>query len=310
MRYAIQYTRSFRHYDTVDEVIFDYAEGRDVDQLASLVREDQTAIIDLSDIDPEKYDEVKPILVRLKQTLPADLKVKIPFETRNMHNLMFWLQEREISYIFSNFAICRDQFYSMCLEAPSDIYVAEALAFDLENLFAMKQKYNVRVRVFPDIAQTARFTKAMVPAITSFFIRPEDTEVYEPYVDVFELVHNGDRLSVVYEVYKQRQWLGRLDELIDSFSDEITNRGIAPHFGQMRLNCQKRCMVEKCNVCMNIAELVSAFNQVGIEVIKKKYKEPISEQEKEELLKKIKRKENEVESEADKEAVWTPETAN
>ena len=147
------------------------------------------------------------------------------------------------------------------------IYVVEELGFDLASL----QDQGVILRVIPNIAQCYVDGKGIIPEITKFWIRPEDTEIYEEYIDVFEFYKLDDvRISTVYKVYKNRQWLGDLKDLILDLDVDINNKTISPHFGRMRTTCRKKCLYGKCNVCLNIADLATQFKAADIEIIKKR----------------------------------------
>ena len=59
-------------------------------------------------------------------------------------------------------------------------------------------------------------------------------------------------------------------------------------------------MVGQCNICMNIYDLSKTFNQVGVEVIKKKDKEILSDEEKQQKIEELKQRGQEIiESETD-----------
>ena len=58
---------------------------------------------------------------------------------------------------------------------------------------------NIQIRVFPNVAQS----RSEIPAIKQFFIRPEDLNAYEPYVDIYEFyrVNSSINTDVLYEIY-------------------------------------------------------------------------------------------------------------
>ena len=65
---------------------------------------------------------------------------------------------------------------------------------------------------------------------------------------------------------------GDIKDLVQDFNTELPNTGISPHFGQMRIACEKKCMLDKCTICLSELNLAKSFNQVGLEIIKKKDK--------------------------------------
>jgi hypothetical protein len=128
----------------------------------------------------------------------------------------------------------------------------------------------MKFRVFPDIAQVPKGSEKYINPLAKFFIRPEDVSLYEDYVDLFEIYHQGDRTSVVYEIYKQEQWLGNLNQIILGLKCDIMNTSIAPHFGKCRLNCNKMCYIDKCHICPEIEKLAYAFDDAKLEIVKKR----------------------------------------
>ena len=64
----------------------------------------------------------------------------------------------------------------------SDILIAESLGFELPAIAAICSASNIKVRVYPDVAQAANLN---IPDMFKFFIRPEDIEVYSKFKQLF-----------------------------------------------------------------------------------------------------------------------------
>ena len=65
---------------------------------------------------------------------------------------------------------------------------------------------------------------ADTPSIKTFFIRPEDVSIYATFVDVFELVADEKRQQVLYKIYKQEKWFGKLKDVIPTFKGELDSK--------------------------------------------------------------------------------------
>jgi hypothetical protein len=119
----------------------------------------------------------------------------------------------------------------------------------------------------------------MIPDAEKFFIRPDDVELYEDYVDTLEFVGPGDRLSVLYEIYTSGKWLGDLKELIMGFKEELPfpNTGVAPYFGQQRIKCKHRCMINQCELCDEIRTVAEMMKDNGLELRRTKEKDKVDE---------------------------------
>lgn len=297
MKYCINYAKDFRFMDEVDEIILNHYSGSDfvIEFVPKLVKENksQRIIVNLLDIKTDKISE--PIIYIAKLIHDGYNMAAIILDKKEIIDMC---KENNVPFFFSKHATNLETAYSMAEMGVSDVYVVEELGFRIKDLKYLKDKYNIKIRVFPNIAQSAK--NSIIKPMERFWIRPEDTELYEPYVDVFELLSGEDtsRLSVVYEIYKQRQWLGTINDLILDFQEPIVpNTGISPHFGDMRLNCGKRCHLGRCNICTQMISFAEAFDNAGLEIVKKRYKPEYTEEDYEkakELYKKIKeRKENE-----------------
>ena len=258
MKYCVPYYQDFRYFSEIDEIILYYSEN---DNLVEFVKQNykdnQRVIIDIV---LNKTEDTIPILKKLQQE-HEDMAVRL--QSDNNYEL---LREAGIPYFFDNFCNTDEEVYVYVKSGASDVYVAETLGFSLEKISAYCHNKGVKVRVIPNIAQHKATLGKYIPDYYKFFIRPEDTEIYEKYVDVFEFVAPGDRLSVFYSVYKGRVWFGDLKNLIIGIQDNIYNPGIAPFFGPQRLNCEHKCMQEKCNVCGEICKVAEKFKNLELEI--------------------------------------------
>ena len=122
----------------------------------------------------------------------------------------------DIPFFFKVFPHSLEEVTACAVSGATDVYIVEELGFRLADLKKIKDIYKINYRVFPNIAQCSKLAKGFIPSMSKFWIRPEDTSIYENYIDVFEILGGEDnsRLSVVYEIYKQEQWLGDLNTII------------------------------------------------------------------------------------------------
>lgn len=277
MKYAITYTKNFRHYDEVDEVIFPYKGISDEEGLIEIVtntltREDQRAII-LVDKYEQSIDDLIPIVRKLK-TVHENMIVSLNLDYQ--HEWADKLMEAEIPFMFVNFATTVAQIAAMVLFGAEEVYLAEDICFMLPRLQLFREIDGIKFRIFPDILQTPRRC-ASLPQVTNFFIRPEDVDLYEKYVDVIEIFRKDSRQSVVYEIYKQGQWRGPLSDLIIDFTEEINGSSFIPDFGRARLGCGRRCAMTDCDICTYSVEVGHKMEEAGVAFVKQKKKREASE---------------------------------
>jgi hypothetical protein len=269
MKYAIPYYKNFRYLDIIDEVILYWSVK---DSIIEYIKENyslnQRIIISLNEAEAGSDEYIKetiiPTLIELKKrhnNITMRFDGFIPES-----DILRLFQKNEIRYYFNQFCNSWDTIYGLTLLGASDIIVVEEMGFDLQNISAYCKPRKIKIRVFPNVAQSGgKGLSGVIPAINQFFIRPEDTETYEPFVDVFELWGDSSRLSVVYEIYKQQQWLGDIQDIIVGFNDDVPNAGMMDHFAQIRLNCRKKCFQgKKCDICKTMREIALALKEDGL----------------------------------------------
>jgi hypothetical protein len=283
MKYAINFSRSFSHFDEIDEVIFDYHGGEDlINSLPQFIKENQRAIIDISCLNETEIKEALSKIKDYKQT-HLNTSVLIDFFTQS-YLVEEELKEYNIPFFYSTYARSYSMARFMVAHGATDLYIVEDLAFDLKNLQCFREE-GVQLRLFPDIAQHSPGCYGnFFPEITKFWIRPEDIDEYDKYIDVLEFTHKGEKLSTIYEIYKQKQWLGEIKDIVSDFHIYIDNTSLAPYFGPSRISCQKKCATNRCNICIGIQDLAEKFDKADIAIIKSKDNH-LTEEEKEKLLK-------------------------
>lgn len=128
-------------------------------------------------------------------------------------------------------------------------------------LFFMMDKVKrigIPVRAIANVAHTeAYFTSADGP--TGTWIRPEDVETYETYVEVIEFMDNITAEQALYRIYAENhKWSNPLSYVVKDLDHEAVNRMIPPTLAQTRLNCGQRCMENGiCRLCQRTLDLAN-----------------------------------------------------
>lgn len=148
---------------------------------------------------------------------------------------------------------------------PSEVYVTNILGFYLPDVSSICGKAGAGVRVIANVAQSSWDDS---PALTKFFIRPEDVAVYAPFVSGFDFVGSNNVQEVCYKVYSRGYWYGNLKELIIGFNEDLDSRQLPPSYGQYRLGCKKRCITgSSCHLCKTISDLAIVLDKAGMQVV-------------------------------------------
>ena len=267
MRYSIFWKINRKNIvEKVDEVIFSYNDNI-VNYLKDEKFKDKRIIVDVNM--ENNIFEVVPILKKLRQE-HKNMVVRLPQFYFDIEGDA--LREAKLPYFFSDICNTEEQVYGFINKQVTDVYIANNLGFNLKEVGQFCKKKHIKVRVYPHIAQYSVGQKETIPAAYKFFIRPEDTKIYEDYVDVFEFenVQDSVRLNTLIDIYKAQEWRGDLRDLISELDERFMNNGVASFFGEQRLKCRHQCMLNKCNICLEVQKLSNNLKANKIIVSKKK----------------------------------------
>lgn len=260
MKYCIDYRRNFRYLDKIDEITINF--NRYDTSLLDFLLSHKDKRINIFIKDTEDFIESRSI--RIFDSIAIEHpEINFVFKLRNyederVKDLVEIIQDRTMrhKYFFMTYIRDWDTLLGYIQLKPSDIYIVENLGFEIAAVADLLHSKNIRVRVFPNVAQSAWKN---TPSLLKFFIRPDDVPIYEPFVDTMEFFGNGESLETYYRIYAiDKKWTGKLNEVIIDFKDsDIDGRYIIPVFASRRVNCGKRCLKGiGCNVC-NVIERLS-----------------------------------------------------
>ena len=152
----------------------------------------------------------------------------------------------------------------------SDILIAESLGFELPAIAAICSASNIKVRVYPDVAQAANLN---IPDMFKFFIRPEDIEVYSKFVDVFELFHKENQ-ETIYDIYaNQKTWQSSIKEIILGLDEDAPCSKMLK-FGDKRVDCGRKCMrlASSCGICDQVYKIAEGLDNLNLTLKEKENK--------------------------------------
>jgi hypothetical protein len=275
MKFAIDYQKEFKYLNDVDEINIKYRREDTTlldfcllhqEQRINIIIENEQDFIEhkcLSFFDAvRKFHPEINFALRFSDYRNSDVKA-----------IVKELQEDEVKHKFYFNTYIRDwSALRGILELDvSDVYIVEDLSFELDKVAEVAHSAGAQVRIFPNVAQSSW---SGTPALKQFFVRPEDTVTYEPFVDVMELIYGRpNTFETFYKVYAiQKKWTGKLNELIIGLKDDkLDSRYILPIFAEKRIKCGKRCMKKdnSCHICEAIEQLSYTLEEHNI-IIKNK----------------------------------------
>ena len=158
---------------------------------------------------------------------------------------------------------------------PCYISLGAPLSFSLEKV---KKKTDIPLRICPNLGYESYMPRKN--GLYSTWVRPEDINVYEEYIDVCDFMANElSKEATLLHVYKEnKEWPGNLFLLFTNFNIHVDNRAIPEEIGKMRANCGQRCMeTGACHFCDTAMRFADSIRHKHYEDNKITPMEPIEE---------------------------------
>lgn len=257
MNFAIPFTRKFKYLND-ENLQLNIVYKPKIKELSDFIAaHGQNHRINIFIEEKIEDDRDLPIFQTLLETYPNyKIVICLPYYSKELEQKM---NDNNIPHYYSEIVTDWDTFNGFLELNITDIFIGENICFFIPYASEKAKKKQVFLRAFCNICQSPWEN---TPSLKNFFVRPEDIELYENYIDTFEFFFNtfdSLKLNVLYEIYKQDQkWFGLLNEIILGLKEDIDNRFLISYFGERRLSCRKRCMYEQeptCHICDRIAEL-------------------------------------------------------
>ena len=262
MKYCVDYYKHIKGLDKADEYTIKYSNKMNI--LMDFLEENETKRVNLQIEKPLTNIELK-MLKPIYLTYP---NLCLRFESYD-EEILEDLLESGIPFFFGNRVNDWDTFIGLLELGVSDIYIVEDLCFDLERVAAVAAQYDVKLRTYANVAQS---TWKDTIDIKKFWIRPEDVEIYEKYIDTLEFFGTPQQVGVLLKVYKEdKKWFGQLKEIIFGLKTDLDSRYIIPHFAEHRTSCKKECLKGgKCKICERVVDLSHSLKEANLIITPKK----------------------------------------
>lgn len=133
-----------------------------------------------------------------------------------------------------------------------EVLIDAPLFFDLKKVKTICEKNNVEIRVVANQCFNSYMPRNPKTGIYGPYIRPEDVDFYERYIDHIEFITKSlEKELTLIKVYKQdKTWPGNLNLLLDNLGENVDNRGFDARFAKNRTTCGQRCQIDNsCHFC-------------------------------------------------------------
>ncbi len=265
MNYCIKYTNKFRYFDNdnVEIEIMYSSNNRLLDFCKNVLKKSQKLVVNILDeeVSDEEIEIFKAAAAIHPNILFKTTDIECIYENSNKLNFLYarpitsWHNVRDLSNI-----------------GVSEILIKDYLCFNLEKLKTYCDKKHIKIRCIANYIGKNNFNT--IPPYEEFFIRPEDVSIYEDYIDTIEFYKDDyyellEKQNVLYKIYNSGKWEGRLGDIIDGYTDDVSNVTIAPSFAKFRIDCHRRCDFDVCDSCCHHMSLAKTLEKSGIRVTTK-----------------------------------------
>lgn len=162
--------------------------------------------------------------------------------------------KNEINFYYLKTLTTFDEVRAMQNLGANTVIIGGPIFFQMNSL----QKININKRVIANCAIVDELPRE--DGVVGAWIRPEDVETYEPYIDVIEFQRvNQEQERALFRIYaEQHKWPGDTGMIINNLNHLGVNRMIPPEFAEKRLNCGQKCMEHNnCHLCWRLLDLAN-----------------------------------------------------
>lgn len=253
MKYATHYYISNPLLDKADEIMIKYTEkDPELINFVQKYREDQVIVAQVADFDVDIYDNLEIFSAAFKAH--RAFKILVSKDQEWSH-----LKMADIPFFFIEGASTPAEMWQYADAEVCDMYIVGDLCFNITRVSDYLHKNNINIRVYPNICQGE-----LPDSPNGFFIRPNDMGIYDQYIDIVEFAGPLDKQRVLYEIYRDQDWLGDLNDLILNLNYSVDNRSLLPCFAPCRLDCRKKCLFDECNECEIMFRTANALSEKEI----------------------------------------------
>jgi len=268
MKYCINfYGKQIDLLDTIDEININVSKIQDLNELKDFceLHKNQRINLCINDWQEGLNNKFFDLCFTFQENNPAyNIAIRLPNWDKG---LCLALKEKypQAKVYFGTMINNWDTLVCYLNYGVSDVIIAEALGFELDTVAEIAHSKEVQVRVFPNVAQS--IFKDM-PDKLKFWIRPEDIETCETYIDVCEFYGEDDKQNLYYNIYNiDKKWSGSLGEIIIGLSNEINSMTLSPAFINKRIRCNRECMKgKKCQLCDHMVDLSKLLEQANLRI--------------------------------------------
>lgn len=169
-------------------------------------------------------------------------------------------------HAYLDYPVTDSEYFAILADSgASDIIIDGPLGFLLDKIKIKYENYNFKIRVCPN-QSTNILNITERDNLNSFYIRPEDVQIYLPYIDIIEFKTTDlEAEKVMYNIYSREYFHEDISKLIPHINYSVKNHLLPKDFGEKRLACGQRCLIipsNKCDYCHMAAKLTNNMERL------------------------------------------------
>lgn len=256
MKYCLKYTNICTKLHKADEISIKYIEDKGL--VDFMKKFSSQRIILRVDTWNFSQNEIRKLVAIRKQYPEYNFTVALS----NLDEDIVSVFQKENIPFFED-EPCQDwETFNLLLEVGvSDVDISGPLAFEMSKIKRVLNSFNRKVVIRATPNKAVKFREG-TDDLVGFYIRPEDVEVYEDFIDVleFEGLEHQDTFFSIYAEHKS--FIGNLNQCIYNFQKPIDNKGLITLFGERRRDCGRQCLSGgRCNRCYTLADLAKPMGE-------------------------------------------------
>ena len=252
MKYCLKYSNICTKLAKANEISIKYIE--DYGLVDFLENHRLQRIILCVDAKTFEDAEVRKLAAIKKEHPEYDFTVRL---SEFNDSLVEQLKSNKIPFYFKKPCTNWEIFNALIQYGVSDIDLSGPLVFEMSKVKSVlgKLESKPQIRVTPNkVMNLNPFT----PSLVGFYIRPEDVDLYEEFIDVIEF-EGLEHQDVFFSIYaEQKTFIGDLCQCIYNFKDRVDNKGLINLFGERRRDCGRQCLSGgRCRRCYDLAHIAA-----------------------------------------------------
>lgn len=254
MKYCLKFNNDSRYLNKCDEVLIKYKQGDWAKFIAQMGERRVNMLFTPEELTNEVINKISD---KLNKQAKLNLTIAL---TRLDEDRARLLGAMDLKFYITAPCTTWEQLDLLLFFGVSDVNISGPLGFELTKV---RQKLNrctkkVQIRATPNKSES---TAPEADALRSFFIRPEDIDVYEQYIDVLDFAGDIQLQDTFFLLYSESKvFIGSMGQCIYDLNLSFDNKGIAEGFGAKRRECGLKCLKsKKCRHCELYAKIANCM---------------------------------------------------